>query len=246
MTRIIRIYQQGHFHLQQELRLSEAAGQHVGIVLRKKIGDRLVVFSGDNREWDAEIISAHKKKVTVCLLTERLLSRESPRIIRLAQAISKGERMEWLIQKAVELGVHAIYPIVTQHAAYKMDEARLDKKFEQWQAIAISACEQCGRNQIPLIARAQMLSEYLESSFLGAPNVNYVLDPYSGKSLRSFDAPPAEISLMIGPEGGFHDIEISALQDRDFRSLSLGPRILRTETAAMTALGVVQAAWGDL
>lgn len=241
--RTIRIYQAGNYGVPDIIDLSESAGQHVGTVLRMQAGEKLVLFSGDNREWDAEIVTARKKKVSVRIVAERLVNRESPRIIRLAQAISKGEKMEWLVQKAVELGVCEINPLITQYGAYKLDEHRLAKKHQQWQAIAVAACEQCGRNQVPVVTYPMTLDQFLHLE----PSSNaYVLEPHTGKSWREYDVPVGDLTLMIGPEGGFSPEELKTILSVNFLPVKLGPRILRTETAAICALSVVQAMWGDL
>ena len=241
--RSIRIYQPGNYGVQDVIGLSESAGQHVGIVLRMQAGEKLVLFSGDNREWDAEILTVHKKKITVRILTERTINRESPRQIHLAQAIAKGERMEWVVQKAVELGVTEINPLVTQYCAYKLEVERLTKKHQQWQAIAIAACEQSGRNQVPVVAFPMTLDKFLQRELTGN---GYVLEPYTGKSCRDYAVPLGNITLMIGPEGGLSPQELAKVLAAKYLPLQLGPRILRTETAAICALSVVQAMWGDL
>lgn len=241
--RIIRIYQSGNYDVQDVVALSEEAGQHVGIVLRMQVGEKLVLFSGDNREYIAEIVTVHKKKVTVRIEALSVVNRESPRVIRLAQAIAKGERMEWLVQKAVELGVAEITPLVTQYCAYKLDEDRLTKKHHQWQAIAIAACEQCGRNQVPVVTFPMTLDQFLRQKLTGN---GYVLEPYTGKSWREHEVPKDNLTLMIGPEGGFSPEELKKIFAANYQPLKLGPRILRTETAAICALSVVQAMYGDL
>ena len=241
--RTIRIYQPGSYKIHDVIDLSQEAGLHVGVVLRRQIDDKLILFSGDNREWDAEIVHVYKKNVTVRICSERVMNRESSQTICLAQAISKGERMEWLIQKTVELGVAEINPLVTHYGAYKLDENRLIKKHQQWQAIVIAACEQCGRNQIPLISFPMTLTQFLQKNNHGT---GYVLDPYTGKSWRDYKVPEGKITLLIGPEGGLSPDELEWIFAANFLPLHLGPRILRTETAAICALSVVQAMWGDL
>jgi 16S rRNA (uracil1498-N3)-methyltransferase len=241
--RTIRIYQPGVYRVGDTQDLSQEAGLHVGVVLRMQPGDSLTLFCGDNREWDAQIIAVHKKKVTISIRSERVVNRESPLTIHLAQAISKSERMEWVIQKAVELGVSRISPIITQHGAYKLDEARLMKKNLQWQAIAIAACEQCGRNQLPEIAPAVSLDAFLQQTLMGS---KYLLEPYTGLPFGEYDRPSGGVTLLIGPEGGLSVDEVQRSVVAGFSPVKMGPRILRTETAAICALGVVQALWGDL
>lgn len=241
--REIRIYQAGSFSTGQILELTPDAGQHVGVVLRMQPGDKITLFCGDNREFDACLVAVHKKKVTVRIDAERESSRESSRVIHLAQAISKGERMEWVMQKAVELGVASISPIITARSVVKLDQERMDKKLAQWQAIVIAACEQSGRNLVPQVKKPLVLDEYLQKNGTG---LRFVLDPRESKTWRDYDFGEAELSLLIGPEGGFCKDELEQVFIAGFNPLSLGPRVLRTETAAIAALSVLQAVCGDL
>ncbi|MFV0820097.1 16S rRNA (uracil(1498)-N(3))-methyltransferase [Legionella micdadei] len=241
--REIRIYQAGPYHSGQTIELSPEAGQHVGVVLRMQPGDKITLFYGDNREFDAILVAVHKKKVSVQITSEREMSRESPRVIHLAQAISKGERMEFVMQKAVELGVASITPLITARSVVKLDQARMEKKLSTWQAIAIAACEQSGRNQIPKVKAALTLEEYLQTN---VGQLKFVLDPKGANTWRDYHFNQSELALLIGPEGGFSQEELRQIFSADFKPLSLGPRILRTETAAIVALSVLQAVCGDL
>lgn len=241
--REIRIYQAGSFRLDQTLELSPEAGQHVGVVLRMQPGDSITLFCGDNRELDALLVAVHKKRVSVQIVAERSVNRESPRKIHLAQALSKGERMEFVIQKAVELGVASISPIITSRSVVKLNPERMEKKLAQWQAIAIAACEQSGRNQIPLIKNALLLNEYLQQNELF---LKFVLDPKESKTWRDYNFVQSELALLIGPEGGFNKEELGQIFSAGFNPLRLGPRVLRTETAAIAALSLLQAVCGDL
>lgn len=241
--RAIRIYQPGDYQVGDSLLLSEEAGLHVGVVLRRQVGDTLTLFSGNNREFLARITALHKKKVTVLLLSASEVTRESPLAIHLAQAVSKGDRMEWVVQKAVELGVASISPLITERCAIKLDAERMEKKRGQWQAIAISACEQCGRNQVPVIHSPIRLADYLAKPQAVS---RFVLQPEGMKNWRDYEAPDNELALLIGPEGGLEDEEIKQINLAGFASLNLGPRILRTETAAIAGLSILQAVWGDL
>lgn len=241
--RKIRIYQPGVYQSGDCFELSAEAGQHVGVVLRKQPGDQIVLFSGDDREFDAVIMQVHKKRVEIKITAVREQSCESPRAIHLAQAISKGERMEFVIQKAVELGVRSICPVITGRSVVKLDKERMEKKQAQWQAIAIAACEQSGRNFVPSVYSPLGLSAYLETC---GQTMNFVLDPRGAKTWRDYDFASNELGLLIGPEGGFSDEELNQIITAGFHPLCLGPRVLRTETAAITALGVLQAVCGDL
>ena len=242
-VRVVRIYQPGSYEKGETVALSATAGLHVGVVLRMQVGDQLTLFCGDNREFPATIVTAHKKKVTVMINELHLISRESPRAIHLAQAISKGDRMEMVIQKAVELGVASITPLFTTHCVVRLDAARLNKKQAQWQAIAIAACEQSGRNQLPIIHEAYEIDAYLAHC---TARTKFVLDPHADKSCRDYSFIEGDIALLIGPEGGLSDEEVRMATTAQFQPLRLGPRVLRTETAAITALSVLQALSGEL
>lgn len=243
MARTVRIYQAGPYDAGQVIELSAAASQHVHLVLRMSVGEELILFCGDNREFAARIASIEKKKVMVQLNAVSMVNRESPRQIHLGQAISKGERMEWVVQKAVELGVSSITPLLTLRSVVRLDAERLAKKVAQWQAIAIAACEQSGRNHVPMIHLPCPLSHYLEQC--QAAN-KCLLHPYEAKSWRESVLSEGDIALLIGPEGGFSEAEVELAKQYQFQSLSLGPRILRTETATLAALSILQATRGDL
>lgn len=244
--RRIRIYQPGNYAIGDSVVLAEEAAHHVGVVLRQRIGDQLTLFSGDNRECEAEIIQMHKKAIQVRICQEAYIDKESPLQIILAQAICKGERMEWIVQKAVELGVTAFFPIITQHGSYKLAKENLQKKHHQWQAIAVSACEQCGRNRVPQIAEPTDLLSFLSREELAASPQKFLLDPYEGQSWKSYQQLNKQVVILVGPEGGFSAAELQSASQADFLPLYLGPRILRTETAAISAVSLFQAAWGDI
>ena len=240
--RTIRIYQAGPYENNDTIELAPAAGLHVGVVLRMQPGEQLTLFSGDNREFSATIVSVYKKKVTVRIDTVRSANRESPRAIHLLQGISKGERMEWVVQKAVELGVTTITPLLTAHCAVRLDADRLLKKHAQWQAIAIAACEQSGRNQLPIIHPASPLDAYLQQC---QARTKLLLHPHSQQTWRDYRVTEGDIALLIGPEGGLSDDEVALATALQFKPWCLGPRILRTETAAIAAISVLQASSGD-
>jgi 16S rRNA (uracil1498-N3)-methyltransferase len=242
-VRIIRIYQPGEYSTGQHVALSPEASHHVAVVLRLQAGEHLSVFCGDDREFAATIDVVKKKQVIVRIDSVKAANKESPLSIHLAQAISKGDRMDWVMQKAVELGVASITPLITARCVVKLDKERMAKKLHQWQAIVIAACEQSGRNRVPKVYEPLHLEQYLEQN---KAELKLILHPKGAKHWRDYAIGSSEIALLIGPEGGLTDEEILVAQAHDFQPLSLGPRILRTETAAITALSVLQAVGGDL
>lgn len=238
-----RIYQIGHYQVGDTITLSPTAAQHVGLVLRMKEGEHITLFPGDGSEYSATLCEVQKKLIKAHIDTASPVNRESPRAIHLAQAIAKGEKMEWVIQKAVELGVASITPLLSDRSVVRLDQERLNKKQQQWQAIAIAACEQCGRNRVPVVHPALTLHHYLETD---TSNYKLILSPQATHSWPTIGDASAEITLLIGPEGGFTEQEVESALQQQAHAIRLGPRILRTETAAITALGILQMQYGDL
>jgi 16S rRNA (uracil1498-N3)-methyltransferase len=224
--RIPRIYYPNPIPLEEEFQLTEEAGHHIASVLRLKANHPIVLFNGDGNEYSAQIINAQRKKVFVEADACLTLSKESSLNIHLGQGVSKGDRMDTVLQKSVELGVTEITPILTERCTVKLDEARWEKKLLQWQKIIIGACEQSGRNTLPSSSRLVL-----------APGAEKPLarQPYNSQGFR----------LLIGPEGGLSEGEIHQANESGFTSCSLGPRILRTETAAISSISILQAQHGD-
>lgn len=243
MARIIRVYQPGEYHPGDIIDLNPAASQHVAVVLRRQPGESLCLFNGQNQEFTAVITGIHKNRVSVTIQSCESRSRESSRPIHLAQGISKGERMDFVVQKAVELGVTTITPLLTQHCSIRLDPMRMDKKQRHWQAIAIAACEQCGRNQVPVIHPILALDDFLAQC---DSVLKFILHPNEKKTWRDYQFDVSDIALLIGPEGGLSEQEVFMAQQANFQPLALGPRILRTETATLAALTLLQALSGDL
>lgn len=223
--------------------LNADAAHHVARVLRMQSGDSLILFNGDGSEYSATIASADKKSVHVELGAANSLDSESPLHIHLGIAISKGERMDWVIQKATELGVSQITPLQSERVEVRLHGEREEKKLTHWRAVAISACEQCARNRIPAINDVQPLFNWIDNIETDA---KFVLHHRSVAALDTQSVAPKSIALLIGPEGGLSEAEISAAEQRGFQPLRLGPRVLRTETAPLAALSVLQFLWGDL
>lgn len=225
----------------QSVELDSDACNHVARVLRRRIGDEITLFNGQNLEAHCQITTVEKRHVVVKILSCSTINHESPFQIHLFQALSKGDRMEVVIQKAVELGVNQITPIITEHTIVRLDEKRLEKKMSQWQKITIAACEQSGRNTLP---RINPISSYAQAISQDAA-VKLILHPHHNNQAK-LNQITDKVKLYIGPEGGFSDMEIDLALKNNAQTWQLGPRILRTETAAITALSVLQYQCGDL
>ncbi len=241
--REIRIYQPGMYQEGALLALSLDAAHHVATVLRMQPGQPITLFNGEDDECVCVIDVVQKKNVTVRQGPVVRASRESHLQIHLGQAISKGDRMDFVMQKATELGVASITPLVTDFCAVKLDKDKLLKKVAQWQAMVVSACEQSLRNKVPKVHDPMLLTDYLAHAEGGA---KFLLHPRDAHTLADCLPLPESVVLLIGPEGGFSDMEVQAAKQHRYVPLSLGPRILRTETAAMSALSILQAYGGDL
>jgi 16S rRNA (uracil1498-N3)-methyltransferase len=223
--------------------LGEGAANHVLRVLRLRPGAAVVVFNGEGGEFEGVLVHADRRRVEVELRTRRERGVESPLAITLAQGISRGERMDYTIQKAVELGVHRIVPLVTERSMVSLAGERRDKRLRHWQSVAASACEQCGRNLVPEVAEVCGLDEWLND---GGEELRLVLHHRAAGGLARFAAPQGAVTLLIGPEGGLSPAEIERAQHAGYAPVRLGPRVLRTETAAVVALAAMQSLWGDL
>lgn len=238
-----RIYHPEPLTVGQQVALSDDAANHVGRVLRMGAGQALQLFDGSNQLFEAEILRADKKSVVVNLLSGETDDRESPLHIHLGQVMSRGEKMEFTIQKSIELGVSLITPLFSERCGVKLDPERLNKKIQQWQKIAIAACEQCGRNRIPEIRPAMDLEAWCAEPDTG---LKLNLHPRASASINTLPLPVERVRLLIGPEGGLTANEIAMTAEYQFTDILLGPRVLRTETTALTAITALQVRFGDL
>ena len=241
--RVPRIYEPGPLSSHALLDLSEDGANHIGRVLRMQAGQELVLFDGRGGQYPATIQAVGKKQVTVQLAELDPVEVESPLAIHFGQVISRGDKMEFTIQKSVELGVTVITPLFSERCGVKLNGERLDKKLEQWQKIAISACEQCGRNRIPEIRPAMELAAWLAEP---TEELKLNLHPRAPYSINTLPEPSHGIRLLIGPEGGLSAAEIELAREHGFADMLLGPRVLRTETAGLTAITALQCRFGDL
>ncbi|CDG16862.1 16S rRNA (uracil(1498)-N(3))-methyltransferase [Xenorhabdus doucetiae] len=241
--RIPRIYHPERLSTGTEIHLSDDAANHVGRVLRMGNGQALQLFDGSNQVFDATITETSKKTVKVAILDGTFSDHESPLNLHLGQVMSRGEKMEFTIQKSVELGVNTITPLLSERCGVKLDAERLEKKLQQWKKIAIAACEQCGRNQLPEIRPVMSLETWCAEND-GSLKLN--LHPRAKHSINTLPLPVEKVRLLIGPEGGLSAEEIEMTAKYQFTDILLGPRILRTETTALTAITALQVRFGDL
>ncbi|WP_340620986.1 16S rRNA (uracil(1498)-N(3))-methyltransferase [Xenorhabdus siamensis] len=241
--RIPRIYHPESLIVGTIVNLSDDAANHVGRVLRMSSGQQLQLFDGSNQVFDAELTEASKKAVKVRILAGKWSNRESPLDLHLGQVMSRGEKMEFTIQKSVELGVNTITPLLSERCGVKLDAERLEKKLQQWGKIAISACEQCGRNQIPEIRPVMSLEAWCAEN---DSSLKLNLHPRASQSINTLPLPVKKVRLLIGPEGGLSAEEIEMTANYQFTDILLGPRVLRTETTALTAITALQVRFGDL
>jgi 16S rRNA (uracil1498-N3)-methyltransferase len=241
--RLSRVYVEMPVGGRVHVELDGTAANHVSRVLRLRAGDPLILFDDTGGEYAAEVVAFGRDTVRVAVGEHRPSNRESPLRVTLAQGISRGERMDVVVQKATELGVWRIVPVTTQRTVVRLNEAKAADRLRHWRAIAVAACEQCGRNHVPQITPPMALQDFLVS---GLPEgLRLLLNPEGG--IRARDLPASDsATLLIGPEGGLAEAERSAAAAAQFTGLSLGPRILRTETAALAALAVIQQQLGDL
>lgn len=242
--RIPRIYHPESLEYQTQCQLSEDAANHVGRVLRMVEGEQLELFDGSNHIYPAIITESNKKSVKVNILGRELSDKESNLKIHLGQVISRGERMEFTIQKSVELGVNVITPLWSERCGVKLSGERMDKKIQQWQKIVIAACEQCGRNVVPEIRPLMKLQDWCAEDD-GAIKLN--LHPRAQHSIKTLPIIPKDgVRLLIGSEGGLSEQEIVQTQQKGFTEILLGKRVLRTETASLAAISALQIYFGDL
>jgi len=228
-----------------EVELEGDRARYLGKVLRARVGDRLAVFNGDGPEWPATITRIGKTSVTLELGESIEAAAESPLKIHLVQGISRGDRMDFVVQKATELGVKRITPVLTEYGVVKFNAERAEKRREHWQKIAHSACEQSGRTRLPLIDAPLPMKNWFGDK---PPKVDaqLILKPGATTPLTSIKTPETKVCVLIGPEGGFSDSEYIDAEVSGFTAVSLGPRVLRTESAAIASLAVLQSLWGDL
>ncbi|MBU2040158.1 MAG: 16S rRNA (uracil(1498)-N(3))-methyltransferase [Gammaproteobacteria bacterium] len=236
-----RIYSAAALSSGLRTELDDQAFAHLIRVLRMNDGDPVRLFNGDGHEYAGQLCDVQKKSASVLVGDILRSEADTPLKLQLGQVVSKGDRMDFTIQKATELGISDITPLWSERCEVRLKGERLDKKMEHWQKVAISACEQSGRNHIPTIHQPQYFADWAKNN---NADVRLLLHPHRQKPLRDYPQ-PASVALLVGPEGGFSEQEVEMAMSSGFAGLTLGPRILRTETAALAALSVFQFQWGD-
>jgi len=242
--RLIRIYVPGPLRAGTTARLEGAAAAHVSRVLRLRAGDPLVLFNGDGRDYAGTVSTLRGDQVEVEVASSTTGLPDSPLELTLAQGVARGERMDLVIQKATELGVSRIVPLLTERSVVRLAGDQGGRKLDHWRAVAIAACEQCGRSRLPVIDAPRTLEEWLAAP--DAPACRVLLAPAAPQPLRTVAPPSSAVAVLIGPEGGLTGAERASAIASGYEPRSLGPRILRTETAALVALAVLQSSAGDL
>ena len=243
--RNIRVFHPSPLKGKPQAVLEPGAAKHLLTVLRLKPGAELMLFDGSGFEFPAVLEQAGKREALVRITGMHGPVVESPLKVTLAQGVSRGERMDYTVQKAVELGVADIVPVLTERSVVKLDADKGRKKQEHWQAVVIGACEQSGRVRVPEVHAPMSFAALLDAS--RSTGMKLLLDPLAPKAAKDFSAPAdGRVLLLVGPEGGLSENERSLALKAGFQGIRLGPRILRTETAALVALSLLQSAWGDL
>ncbi|MBS0581440.1 MAG: 16S rRNA (uracil(1498)-N(3))-methyltransferase [Proteobacteria bacterium] len=242
--RLNRVYVDAPLASGARVELTGSAATHVSRVLRLRAGEPLTVFNGRGGQYAAQLEAVRGGSVTVRVGEPDARERESPLVLRLVQGISRGERMDLVVQKATELGVAEILPVITERSVVRLDGAQAQRRGEHWRAIAVAACEQSGRNRVPGVGVVEPLQEFLRAD--EAPSTRLLLSPSATLRLAQVPPPAGAVTVLIGPEGGLTPQEQESAQARGYVGVRMGPRVLRTETAAIVALTLLQREFGDL
>ncbi len=243
--RLTRVYVDAPVTAGKRLVVAGSAANHIARVLRLRSGDALTVFDGSGGEFGARVEEFRKEAVVVSVEEHRTLDRESPLSLTLAQGISRGERMDWIIQKATELGASRIVPVFTKRSVVRLDDKQAERKLQHWRGIAVSACEQCGRNRLPDVAPPVDFFDVLPAGF-SPGETRLLLSPTGDLRIDDLRDVGKGVTVLIGPEGGLEDVEHETAVAAGFKAVRMGPRVLRTETAAIAALTIIQRYFGDL
>jgi 16S rRNA (uracil1498-N3)-methyltransferase len=242
--RIPRIFIDGELNENTKVALPDSTFQHVCKVLRLKSDHPIRVFNGKGGQFYATLCDVEKRSASIAVAQFEPLNNESPIQVTIGQTLSRGERMDYAIQKSVEAGVYAIQPLFSERCEVKLQENRAEKRQQHWQQVAISAAEQCGRGLVPIVYPPMELVDWLE---VCNDMLKLTLHHHSAKPINQFQCPQNNrVCLLIGPEGGLSENEVQLTENKGFNAITLGPRVLRTETAPVVALSVINTLWGDI
>lgn len=244
--RLTRVYIDAALEPGTRVALQGSAASHVTRVLRLRPGDALTLFNGRGGQYAGSIENSHAGSVTVAVGSHSAVERESPLTLTLAQGVSRGERMDLVVQKATELGVSGLVPVLTERSVVRVDPQQAPRKIAHWRGIAIAACEQSGRNRVPEVATPLALREFTGMARGAVGGARLLLSPGAALRLDDVPAPVTDVTVLIGPEGGLTESEEDLARSAGFAPVRLGPRVLRTETAAIAALTLLQRKFGDL
>jgi 16S rRNA (uracil1498-N3)-methyltransferase len=241
--RLRRVFTEAPLSSGALITLSGSAANHVVRVLRLRVGEEITLFNGSGGEFAARVESSTGGTVRVAVGQERALERESPLSLTLAQGVSRGERMDLVMQKATELGVTGLVPVLTERSVVRLDASQAERKLAHWRAITIAACEQSGRNRPPGVVLPVPLADFLRSDLKS--DTRLLLSPTATTRITDVPRPAHSVTVLIGPEGGLTPEEQERALAAGFLGVRLGPRVLRTETAAIAALTLLQREFGD-
>ena len=241
-----RFYHSKPLSINQAVILDDFSGHHALKVLRVRLNDVLILFNGDGYYYKGRVTEINKKEIEITILTSTKKNRESPLKICLIQSLSSNEKMDWIIQKATELGAYEIQPIFSERSIIKINQDRIKKKLLHWKQVSISACEQCYRTQIPPVHHPLSFTNYLNNTRFEDKALKLILSPSAKENIKILPSKkPDKVYILIGPEGGFDQHEIKLANSLNFEAINLGPRVLRTETAPLSILSILQYKYGD-
>jgi 16S rRNA (uracil1498-N3)-methyltransferase len=240
-----RLYVPGALQPGRPCALPAQQAHHAARVLRLEAGDAVTLFNGDGAEYAGIIARAARDRVMIEVTGRIAGDRKAPLAVTLAQAISSGDHMDYTLQKAVELGVAAVQPLTSSRSVVKLDAERADRRLAHWRTVVEAACEQSGRNRVPPVAPVAALDDWLAQPAARGEALAVLLSPRAAIGLRDLARPAAGVILLAGPEGGYAEEEERMAARAGYTAVRLGPRVLRTETAAVAALAAMQALWGD-
>jgi 16S rRNA (uracil1498-N3)-methyltransferase len=243
IMRKTRVYVDTKIILGEVITLEDSAAHHLIHVLKVRVGYTIQAFDGTGGYYQSKVVSRNKRSISLCPEEYVNEENESTLDLTLVQGISRGQKMDYTIQKAVELGVKTVVPLLSEFSNVKLDPERTHKRMGHWQQIIVNACEQCGRNILPILLNPMTLDDWIQ---VDNNQIKIVLHPGTSQSFSSINSNTTAISLICGSEGGLSDSEVEVCDKSGYQRVSLGPRILRTETAAIVALAICQSTWGDI